>query len=158
MILKNRIVWTLIAITLAASSCDSSRLYEKNIDFSNETWSRDSVLVFNVEVNDTLSVYNIYLNNRITGKYDFSNLYLFVNTELPNKQLLRDTVECLLRNPSGKILGKGFGDVWSNKIPYRMHIRFPQPGNYKFTIEQAMRVEELEYILDAGIRIEKAKL
>jgi gliding motility-associated lipoprotein GldH len=156
--LENRIVCIFIAITLVASACDSSRLYEQNIDFSNETWSRDSLLVFNVEISDTLSVYNIFLNNRITGQYEFSNLYLFVNTELPNNQRLTDTVECLLRNPSGKILGKGFGDVWSNKIPYRMHIRFPLSGNYKFTIEQAMRVENLEHILDAGIRIEKAKL
>ena len=61
-------------------------------------------------------------------------------------------------DPTGKFLGKGFGSVWSNKIRYRTNIRFPFSGNYKFTIEQAMRDEQLEHILSAGIRIEKAKI
>ncbi len=149
-------IWFIVVV--AFISCDSGRVFEENRSFLNETWHKDSTLVFNVEITDTIAVYNIFLNNRITRQYEYSNLYLFVDTELPNKQQLRDTIECLLRNPAGKILGKGFGNVWSNKIPYRMHIRFPYSGNYKFTIEQAMRAEQLKYVLDAGIRIEKAKI
>jgi gliding motility-associated lipoprotein GldH len=158
--LFNLIVWFSLALSLIA--CDSNRIFDENRDFKNETWLRDSTLVFNVHITDTLAVYHVFLNNRITTKYEFSNLYLFIDTELPNKQLLRDTVECLLRepngNPLGKPLGTGFGNVWSNKIPYRKNIRFPMSGNYNFTIEQAMRVDTLKHILNAGIRIEKAKI
>jgi len=144
-------------ITLSITACDSNRVFEENHDFKSETWYRDSTLEFNIQITDTLAIYNVYLNNRISSTYDFSNLYLFIDTDLPNNRHLRDTVECLLREPSGKPLGKGFGNVWSNKIPYRKHVRFPFSGNYKFTIEQAMRVDTLESILSAGIRIEKAK-
>jgi len=148
----------LALIFLLITACDTNRVFEENRDFTAESWNRDSILVFNIDISDTLAVYNIYLNSRITGQYEFSNMYLFIDTELPNNQNLRDTVECILKEPSGKMLGKGFGNVWSNKIPYRKHIRFPYSGNYKFTIEQAMRVDELKHVLDAGIRIEKAKL
>ncbi len=153
---SNGFIWAVIILLFMA--CDSNRVFEENRSLLNETWHKDSTLVFNIEITDTLSVYNIYLNNRITRQYEYSNLYLFIDTKLPNNQILRDTVECLLRNPAGKILGKGFGNVWSNKIPYRKHIRFPYYGNYKFTIKQAMRDEQLKYILDAGIRIEKSKI
>ncbi len=145
-------------MALTVLACDSNRVFEENIDFTSEKWHRDSVLVFNVEISDTLAVYNIYINNRITQQYEYSNLYLFINADMPHNQSLRDTLECILRNPAGKILGKGFGNVWSNKIPYRKHIRFPSSGVYTFTIEQAMRSDELKNILDAGIRIEKVKL
>jgi len=143
-------VFTLVA-------CDPNRFYEKNIDFANESWSKDSIATFEVEITDTLTVYNIYLNNRINGQYEYSNLYLFITTLLPNEKLMRDTLECILADPTGRWLGKGFGSVWSNKIPYRRNIRFPLTGKYTFYIEQAMREEELRHILNAGIRIEKSK-
>jgi len=143
-------VFTLVA-------CDPNRFYEKNVDFANESWSKDSIAAFEVEITDTLTVYNIYLNNRINGQYEYSNLYLFITTLLPNEKLMRDTLECILADPTGRWLGKGFGSVWSNKIPYRRNIRFPLTGKYTFYIEQAMREEELRHILNAGIRIEKSK-
>lgn len=151
---------TIVLILLIASfwACDSNRVFEHNISFNNEVWHRDSVLTFNVEITDTLAIYNILLNNRISAAYEFSNMYLFIDAKMPNNKTVRDTLECILRNPSGKPLGKGFGNVWSNKIPYRKHIRFQNAGTYTFTLEQAMRVDELKHVLDAGIRIEKADL
>jgi gliding motility-associated lipoprotein GldH len=142
---------------VALVACDPNRFYEKNVDFANETWPKDSVAIFDVEISDTVGVYNIYLNNRISGQYGYSNLYLFITTLLPNEQIMRDTLECILADVNGRWLGKGFGNVWSNKIPYRKYIRFPQKGKYTFYIEQAMREEELKHILNAGIRIEKSK-
>jgi len=156
--MKNLNNFYCLLIPLFFIACDSSRVFDENKNFDNQIWHRDSSLVFNVEITDTLAVYNIYLNNRISSKYAHSNLYLFIDTELPNKQTFRDTVECLLLDPSGKPLGKGFGNVWSNKIPFRKHIRFPLSGTYVFKIEQAMRIEKLDQILDAGLRIEKAKI
>lgn len=139
--------------------CDNNRVFEQNISFQNETWHKDSTLVFEVEILDSLAVYNVYFNNRINGKFEyrFSNMYVFIDTELPYNNHLRDTLECILANPSGKWLGKGFGSIWSNQIPYKMNIRFPYAGKYKFIIEQAMRDTLLEHVVDAGIRIEKAK-
>ncbi len=81
-------------------------------------------------------------------------MYLFITTELPNQQVIKDTLECVLADPSGKWLGKGFGNIWSNKIVYRKNVRFPYTGHYKIILEQAMRDDELKYILDAGVRLE----
>jgi gliding motility-associated lipoprotein GldH len=155
--MKFRSKWFLVLGFLALVACDPNRFYEKNVDFANETWPKDSVAIFDVEISDTVGVYNIYLNNRISGQYGYSNLYLFITTLLPNEQIMRDTLECILADVNGRWLGKGFGNVWSNKIPYRKYIRFPQKGKYTFYIEQAMREEELKHILNAGIRIEKSK-
>ncbi len=153
-ILNNLLVFILI---LVFTSCDESRVYDTNFSFKNETWHKDTFLMFEVNILDTVQIYNMYVNNRITGKYAYENMYLFVTTKLPNDLIVRDTLECILAEPNGLWLGKGFGGVWSNKIPYKKHFKFPYKGKYIFQLEQAMREDELKYVLDAGIRIEKAK-
>ncbi len=146
-----------ILIAWITLSCDSNRVYERNIDFINENWHKDSILQFDLEILDSNAVYHVYLNNRISGAYKYSNLYLFVTTELPHNGKLRDTIECVLADPNGKWLGKGYGNIWSNQIPYKKNIRFPYTGKYSIYLEQAMRDHELSHIASAGIRIEKAK-
>ncbi len=145
----------LIFLLALLSGCDKNVVFEQNINFKNQQWHRDSIKTFIAEIGDTVSSFNIYINCRITGLYPNSNLFLFVNTKGPKGLIIRDTMECILANDRGKWLGKGFGDVWSNRIPFKQKIRFPARGIYSFEIEQAMRQRELNSILDVGIRIEK---
>jgi gliding motility-associated lipoprotein GldH len=155
--MKNRYYLILLVVFGVVVGCDNLRVIDENVDFVNETWHKDSVLTFSVNIDDTITPYNIYINNRITQQYKYSNMYLFIDTKLPNNQLIHDTLECILVNDKGKFLGSGFGSVWSNKIRYRMNVRFPYRGDYIFTIEQAMRDDELKHVLSTGIRVEKQK-
>lgn len=144
-----------IGTLLLLPSCDSTMYYENNVDMPKETWHRDSILSFDVAIDDTLSAFNIIFNNRITGQYEYSNMFLFVKITTPDNICQFDTLECILADERGKWLGKGFGDVWTNNVYYKKNILFPRKGEYNFTIEQAMRIEELQHVLDAGIRIER---
>ena len=161
----------IVLVALILAGCTNHIIFEQNKDFVTQTWHKDSVLVFDVDVQDTLGVYNIYFNVRITGDYNnqsdyaYQNLFLFIDTEMPYENSIRDTLECILSKPSGEPYGKhqrewlgvGLGHIWAYKIGYRGHIRFPFKGNYHFKIQQAMRQDDLEHVLDAGITIEKVK-
>jgi len=68
----------------------------------------------------------------------------------------RDTMECILADPNGKWLGEGLGDIWDNKILFKQNVKFRKSGLYEFSLTQAMRVDSLPMIMDAGISIEKA--
>lgn len=144
-------------LLLALASCDSNRVFEQNVDFTSETWHKDSIVTFDVQISDSNAIYNVFINSRIRGPYKYNNMYLFVTTELPYNHTLRDTLECILAEADGKWLGKGFGNIWSNKIPYRKNVKFPYAGIYTFKLEQAMRDDELKYVASAGLRIEKVK-
>lgn len=115
-------------------------------------------LVFDVQVNnnDTLNKYNIFLTIRNAGSYDFNNLYLFINIKTPMQFTERDTMECILADADGKWLGDGLGDIWDNKILFKKNMKFQKPGTYEFVISQAMRVDSLPMIMDAGLSIEKS--
>ena len=147
-----------IVMVFTIISCDSKRVFEENKKIDNNNWDQNAPLVFLVNVSDTNAKHNVYLNVRNAGFYGFSNLFLFINTRFPQGQLERDTVECTLASPEGKWLGDGSGDIWDNQILFKKDVRFPQTGEYRFELIQAMRINPLPGIMDAGIRIEKAEM
>lgn len=145
-----------IVALICMTSCDPKRLYEKNEKIVNNNWDQNVPLVFLVNITDTAQPDNVYINVRNAGFYEFSNLFLFINTRFPQGQMERDTVECVLASPDGKWLGEGLGDIFDNRILFKKDVRFPQAGEYRFELIQAMRINPLPGIMDAGIRIEKA--
>lgn len=157
---KNRIKINLICIAaiLLLISCDPNQIYERNIELADYTWHKDSVKVFEVDIQDTINPHNIYLNVRNTSQYRMQNLFLFIHTTAPSGVVLRDTFECYLADDRGKWTGSGWGDIYDNQFLYKENIRFPVSGKYRFEYIQAMRTEELKHISDIGLRIEKAEL
>lgn len=142
-------------VGLALSSCDAKRIYEENTEIPQGIWNNKNLLRYTVDIKDTLSPHSIYINVRNTGAYPYSNLYLFLETQFPDKVVSRDTIECILADNSGHWLGNGSGDIWDNRILFKSGVRFRKPGTYVFSLEQAMRVENLPMIMDVGMRIEK---
>lgn len=147
----------LILFPLLFQSCDTHRLYEKNIKIPDGIWAHDNIIRFEVDVEDTLGTVNMYVNVRNTSLYPNSNLFIFITTVAPSGHSIRDTVEVVLADDRGKWMGSGLGDIWDLQQLYKENIRFAQQGKYLFEFEQAMRAENLPFILDVGLRIEKVK-
>ncbi len=135
-------------------SCDAKRVYDENIIVENNSWNVHNKMRFDVTIPDTNQRFNVYLKVRNALEYPYSNLFLFMNTVLPDGRISRDTLELTLADYDGRWLGSGIGSVKFSKFLFRKGIRFKQKGNYRFELEQAMRVNELKGIKDIGMRIE----
>ncbi len=146
-----------LSLLVFLASCDTGRVYEENVSIPDGLWNQDQAVEFKIPIEDTLSYHDLYLNIRNTGQYKYSNLFLFVNTFLPDGRRARDTVEVILAEQDGKWKGTGIGDLWDNQVLFKQSFRFPVAGEYRVQIIQAMRVNVLSDIVDAGIRIEKSK-
>lgn len=142
-------------ILLFLAGCTAPAIYDNTKSLPDNVWKSDKIIRFDVELRDTVSICKFYLNLRHTTSYKYANLFLFINTTFPDGKEARDTVECILADPSGKWLGKGISDIRDNQILLRRGIRFPEAGTYIFEFEQAMREPELEEIMDVGLRIVK---
>jgi len=147
----------LFIFLLTFSSCDSSRIFEENMEVSPEGWDASAPFTFSFDVTDTLTPCNFYLNVRHTGAYKYSNLYVFIKTIFPNNEMARDTFECVLQQSDGKWLGSGTGGGRDHQIPFKMGLRFPLKGSYIFEIEQAMREPKLKDLKSIGIRVEASQ-
>lgn len=152
--LRYRIIALIISL-FVITSCDKNGVFEENINTQKNTWNMSDIAKFGVTISDTLTSHNIYINIRNTTDYPNSNLYLFITTIAPTGATQLDTLECYVADEYGKWLGKGFGHIRDNRIPYKQNIRFPSKGNYRFEIQQAMRTEQLKGITSVGLRVEK---
>jgi gliding motility-associated lipoprotein GldH len=139
------------------SSCDNSRIFEKNTAIPEVGWSSKNVIKFDVDIANPNAPTNFYVNVRNAAGYPYSNLFLFIKTTFPNGKMSKDTLECILANDKGKWLGSGMGDIFDNQIPFKRNVRFPQEGKYTFEIQHGMRMDTIPLIMDVGLRIEKSK-
>jgi len=137
-------------------SCDRNMVYDQFNSINREGWTWSDIQEFDPLIEDTVSYYNIYLQIRHKGDYPVSNLYLFVHLTGPQNQALTDTVNFILAEPDGRWTGKGLGDMKELRLLYKKKVRFPVTGNYRFRIEQGMRIPSVP-VQDVGLRIEKAE-
>jgi gliding motility-associated lipoprotein GldH len=145
----------ILLLMLVAISCDPHRVFEEHIPLKKGVWNVKNKLQFDVTIADLLSRYNVYLNVRNGPEYPYSNLFLFMNTVFPDGHIARDTIELTLADYDGRWLGSGMGSVKFSRFLFQENVRFKQKGNYRFILDQAMRVPELHGIHDMGLRIEK---
>ncbi len=143
------------ALLLMLASCRKKTEYEEFVAIP-DTWKSRNLVHFNVNITDTVSSQNVFISIRHSGKYEYSNLYLFVTARSPNGSTRRDTVEIQLADEHGKWQGKGAASVFTLYYPYKTNVRFPLTGIYTFTIEQAMWIRDLKNINNIGLMIEKA--
>jgi gliding motility-associated lipoprotein GldH len=157
--LKNSILAA--GLLFLVCSCDKKRAFDEYKELDG-TWNKDSIFSFNYDSKDTVGLYNLFVTMRNNNSYPYSNIFLIVQMEQPGTKLIKaDTLEYMVANPDGSLMGGGFSDVKESKLWYKEKLRFPKAGNYKFTISQAVRkagkvpgVQELDGVTEVGLRIE----
>ena len=133
----------LFFLVVGLVSCQNENKKEAYHSFNNNTWNTDSIVSFELDNIDTTSSHDLYLMVRHTTNFKFQNLFLFTNFE--NQQ---DTLELFLSEKSGRWLGKGFGEIKELKIRIKENVNFKENQDQIFSVEQAMRYEDLEKIIN----------
>ena len=129
--------------------------FDQRVVIPEAKWAMENRIPFDVTINDTLNNYAFGISLRHLENYRYSNLYVFLHTDMPNGNVTHDTIQCLLASPEGRWLGKSSGSMRVVRIVLNPNLRFPLQGTYHFEIEQAMREPVLKGISDIGLFIEK---
>ena len=152
-----------LLLVIVLWSCDSNRVYDEYKSLPGG-WDKDSVVAFDIPQLDSIPDYNLFINVRNNNDYAFSNIFLIANIQFPQGKVITDTLEYQMALPGGEWLGTGFGDVKENKLWYKEGVKFNEPGQYKISIQHAMRksgieegIENLEGITQVGLRIENTQ-
>ncbi len=144
-----------LLIILVAISCSQKDTYLKYFTVNETGWSKDSLYVFDIQVNDSAAIYNLYVNIRNRGEYPYENLWLFLEKITPDSVVSCDTIEFYLADDRGKWLGTGIGSTFEMPVLYQQKIRFQTAGKYSYKITQGMRDSILTGISEIGMRLEK---
>lgn len=147
--------WLCLPLLLLLWACDSKPMFEESRSISSERWGKNDIVRFDLPVSDTATFYDLYINLRNINTYPYSNIFLFVKVHAPNGMTVTDTLEYSLADSYGQWLGKSSSRLWDTKLPFRSMVKFAQQGDYTFEIQQGMRDDELEGIIDVGLMVEK---
>jgi gliding motility-associated lipoprotein GldH len=158
LLLRNRLLLLTVAISLLATACETIGVFEKNVSFPGHQWSSDNKPEIEFEITDTTSLYNIYVVLRHTDAYRYNNIWLNVYTQVPGDTIRRQRLDLRLATDDKGWLGSGMDDIFEHRILItHTPQRLSKAGLYKFRLEQIMREDPLQYMMNAGIRVEKAK-
>jgi gliding motility-associated lipoprotein GldH len=138
-------------------SCNSIGVYEKNVSFKKQEWAASEKPAFNFHITDTTAAYNIYIILRHTDAYSYNNIWMRFSRKGPDTSYTQQ-VDLRLANNTQGWLGTGMDDVWEQRIPITQGpAQFRRSGDYEFTLEQVMRQDPLQHVMNVGLRVEKVK-
>lgn len=142
---------------LLFASCNSRVLYTDAQQVDSHGWHYNQHLYFDVEVTDTVQLYNFLISIRNADTYPYSNAFLFINTTFPDGSVAYDTLECPLADRDGRWYGKQAGGHVDNRYYLRKKVYFPATGTYRFEVFHGMRDTCIAGIKSVGLRIEQSK-
>lgn len=149
---------SLLFLAVILFSCDKKRVFDEYKSVGS-AWHKDSTVTFDLPELDSTKRYNLFVNLRDNNNYKYNNIFLIVSLETANGFTKVDTLEYLMAEPDGTLLGNGFTDIKESKLYYKENVRFR--GKYKVHIKQAVRengkvpgVDFLDGITEVGFRIE----
>ncbi|OIQ41381.1 MAG: gliding motility lipoprotein GldH [Bacteroidetes bacterium MedPE-SWsnd-G1] len=156
-----RNIFLIVFLGIAIISCDSNRVFDEYKSLDNDIWLKKKPVSFNVQVDDTITTNNLFINLRNNKEYEFSNLFIIAQINFPDGFRVIDTLEYEMTDKEGNFLGTGYTDIKENKLFYKENVRFNQQGQYTIKVEQAMRkigniqaLDSLRGVTDLGFRIE----
>jgi gliding motility-associated lipoprotein GldH len=148
----------IILLATLLAGCGNIDLYEKTVTVPGHSWESRFVPSFDFELTDSNQVYyEVFAVLRHTEKYRYNNLYINLRIQGPGQDtalLIRRELQ-LANNEQW--LGEGMDDIYEHRIPIGRlgEASAVVPGTYQISLEQIMREDPLEHVLDIGIRVEK---
>lgn len=147
---------SLILFSILLVSCGQIGLYEKQVPIPSQEWYYDSIPEFTFHIEDTTSQYNLFVVLRHTDRYKYNNIWIRIGSKAPGDSMKFQKLNLKLANDNKEWEGTGMNDIFEvRKMISPGPIYFQKPGDYTFSIEQIMRENPLEHILNVGFRVEK---
>ena len=140
------------------SACTTIDVFEKNVSIPNLEWSSTFKPEIAFEVGDTASLYNIFIVLRHTDAYRYKNIWLNVYTQTPGDSTIKQRLDLALATDDKGWLGSGMDDIFEHRIRItNAPVQLNKRGVYKFRLEQIMREDPLQFVMNVGIRVEKVR-
>lgn len=150
-----KLCWLLPCLSMLLA-CTDVGFSEQQVAIPQYAWKSSFQPAFPVTISDTTARYRIYIVLRHTDAYRYKNLWLNITTQVPGEPPVSERHNLILATDEKGWLGKGMDDIFEHRILLtRQPGSFPKQGTYTYTLQQLMREDPLEHIMNAGIRVEK---
>lgn len=141
-----------LLVLVVLSSCGPKPMYEKTVE-TGGTWTYGDPMVFDIEVTDTDTFYDMVLDLNHESDFGYQNIYVKIDTDFPVKEDTEDVVSLDISDGKGSFLGNCSGGTCRVEILLQKSFRFENPGKHIVTISQYGRTEDLNGVNNATLSI-----
>src|ERR1700712_477268 len=129
------------------SSCQQVDLFERIQNVPKAEWKSDFKPSFSFVINDTASLYNLYVTIRHTNTYPFNNIWLMAGLQLPGDTAKQQQLDLTLAG-NENWLGVGMDDIYEQRIKITSRpVKFKNSGTAVFSLQNIMRQDPLPGIM-----------
>lgn len=151
-----RILLPILCMLLFFAACTTNGVVEMHTTFPQHSWSSTEKPSYQVNIEDTAASYKVYIVLRHSDAYRYKNLWMDVAVKQPDGKTYHQKINFLLASDENGWLGSGMDDIWEHRILLNATpLKFPHKGSYTFQLQQLMREDPLEYVMNTGLRVEK---
>jgi gliding motility-associated lipoprotein GldH len=142
-----------VAAVLLISGClaDKNTVIDEFKAVNIEKWNWHQGYRFSFEITEPDYLYDFYCGLRVTGKYQYSNIWLIYTLNGPD-QAVKKLFQIQLADNTGKWQGKGLNNLISFEQSFIKGVKL-KPGKYTLFFQQNMREEELKAVSDIGLKV-----
>ena|SRR5436853_1069791 len=148
-----RVFLVLLPFVLFFASCTQLDLYEKDVTIPKFKWKSSYQPEFDFTITDTTSLYQLFFVIRHNEKYAYNNIWFNLYYQPPADTMHKALTEVRLATNEGW-LGAAMDDIYEHREKLADTLRL-KAGNYHFKLEQMMREDPLQNVMNVGLRLEK---
>lgn len=143
----------LFSVTLV--SCNPDQVFKDYHSMGDEmVWHKKETQRFNVEI-ESPGKYDFSILLRHSVYYPNTGLFMKMSIKTPDRKRFVEPISVKVRDGSGYPLGSALGDIVDLEAPVATGVKLPVAGTYMFEIEHTMTREELPFIMELGLIVEK---
>lgn len=148
----------ILALVSVWASCETIDLFEKNASVPGNAWDYGFKPEFRFEIKDTTVSYQVYFVLRHTDAYGYNNIWIKADMKGPLDSVwTSQRFDCPLAT-NDRWMGSAMDDLYEHRILLSPRpVRFPRAGSYQFKLEQVMRDNPLQHVMNVGLRVEKIR-
>lgn len=152
-------LFALLLLSVGLVSCEpEGRVFSENQDLSPELqWLKTDTREFKVSVEKVNSTYDMSLAFRYTTGYRFKVLKVKVTETSPSGKELVKEYELKIRDKNGDYIGEPALDIWDSEHLIESGKKYEEKGEYTYLVEQIMPVDPLNFAMEVGVILDKAK-
>ena len=144
----------LLVAVMCLQGCDKNVFYAAERDVDESGWNMKEPVVFDVNIEETLQVYDFFIDVRNSVHYTKANTFFFINTTFPDGSVAYDTLECPLADVEGHLYVLRTGRYVDSRYVFQRHVIIPRAGRYRFEVYHGMRDTNVVGLKSVGMRIE----
>lgn len=147
-----------VLLATALWSCRQSVVYEETFEIDPQRgWLYADSLTYVFSIDDTLQIYNLYMEVDHLVDYPYQNLYINIRTIFPDGNSLAQILSLELSDKQGFWEGDCNSKDCNLRILIQERVYFNQKGDYRIVVEQYMRTDSLSGLQSIGLQLEKTE-